>query len=337
MTIQENVTLADYTTFKLGGQARFFAVVSSEEELIEVIAFCGEKNIPFFVLGGGSNLLISDHGYAGLVIKMEITGVNFDGPMVECAAGENWDDFVRKTIEHGLCGLENLSAIPGTVGAAPVQNIGAYGVEVQDFIYSVRAYDTRSREFVELGKKDCLFAYRDSLFKNQKGRYIVTKVSFKLKSDGLVNLSYKDLDKYFAEKKMGRLPTPPEIREAVIAIRREKLPDWKTWGTAGSFFKNPVIPLQQYVDLKIRYPDLPGYPECDGGFIKVSLGWILDKVCELKGKCFDKVCVYEKQALVIAVKPGALAQDVRDLTRKIHDVVYDKTNIKIEAEVEWVN
>ena len=337
MTIQENVSLSQYTTFKIGGPAKFFCLINSENELIEAIDFARQKNVPVFVIGGGSNLLVSDTGFSGLVIKFDKKGFLMNDGTITAYAGEDWDNFVEETLRHGYCGLENLSAIPGTVGASPVQNIGAYGVEVSEFIESVFVYDLKNGKFQNLTKTECQFSYRDSIFKQQKGRFIILKVTFRLKKDGVVNTEYKDLSDYFNKLNLERVPTPSEVRKAVIEIRHSKLPDWQKWGTAGSFFKNPIIPIQQYVDLKQKYTDLPGFPECDGSLIKVSLGWILDKICNAKGLSVGNAYVYEKQALVLVAKPGAKASDVIELSRRIQDMVKEKTGIVVEAEVEWVN
>jgi UDP-N-acetylmuramate dehydrogenase len=337
MNIQENISLSQYTTFKTGGPAKFFCKVKSEKELIEVLDFAKNKSLPVFILGGGSNLLVSDSGYQGLVIKIEMLGIAYSQNLVTASAGENWDDFVQETIDRGYGGLENLSAIPGTVGASPVQNIGAYGAEASQFIESVRVYDIHGEQFIDLKNEECQFSYRDSVFKEQKGRFVVISVTFNLKKSGQVNIEYKDLQEYFANQNLGRTPSVIEVRNAVISIRQSKLPDWQKWGTAGSFFKNPIIPIQQYVDLKQKYTDLPGFPDCDGSCIKVSLGWILDKICNAKGMSVGNVYVYEKQALVLVAKPGAKSAEVVELSRKIQDMVKEKTGIVVEAEVEWVN
>lgn len=335
MIFQENVSLAKYTTFKIGGPAKFFCMVKDEKELVEAVDFAKNKNLPIFVIGGGSNLLVSDSGFAGLVIKPEIRGIEYNENFVTAGAGENWDDFVGYTVSHGYYGLENLSAIPGTVGASPVQNIGAYGAEVANTIYSVRVLDIGSSEFVVLKNSECGFEYRDSVFKHQKGRHVVVSVTFKLEKNGKVNIEYKDLKDYFANKGIDN-PTTKEVRDAVVEVRGGKLPDWNSWGTAGSFFKNPIISVQEYVDLKQKFPDMPSFPEC-GGKIKVSLGWILDKVCNAKGLSVGNARVYEKQALVLVAKPGASSAEVVELSRKIQDLVKEKTGLIIEAEVEWVN
>jgi UDP-N-acetylmuramate dehydrogenase len=351
MTILENISLAQYTTFKIGGNARFFCLIKSVDDLKEAVKFAKEKSVPFFVLGGGSNVLISDEGFHGLVMKMEIEGISKHemrntkyeekSEIVSAGAGEMWDSFVEWTLEHGFNGLENLSAIPGTVGATPVQNIGAYGVEVGQLIYKVHAFDTQTMKEVELSGRDCHFGYRNSLFKHEKGRYIVTQVDFVLKKDGKVNISYKELQERFGDQVVP--PTPVEIRKAVIDIRWHKLPDWNMWGTAGSYFKNPVVTKEKFDELKNLYPEIPGFPETDERgqvsytHVKIPLGWILDNVCHAKGMMHGRVGTYEKQALVIVTKPGSTARDVVDFTHDLMKQVKDKTGITIEAEVEWVN
>lgn len=335
LIIKEQESLAPYTTFKIGGPARFFCTISNQDDLSEAVAFAQEKKIPIFVLGGGSNVLISDKGFDGLVIKIEIMGIEEQGDILLAGAGEQWDDFVEYAVNKGLYGIENLSAIPGTVGAAPVQNIGAYGTDAAEKIHAVSAFDTKERVFVEFSNAECHFSYRDSIFKKEKGRYIITRVSFSLKRDGAVNTTYKDVKEYFVKKGITD-PSLKEVREAVIDIRWNKLPDWKLWGTAGSFFKNPIICTEHYEGLKKAYPDLPGYPEGDG-VVKVSLGWILDKICNMKGYCAGNVCVYEKQALVLVTKPGATSEEVIKMAQDIMKMVKEKTGIDIEGEVEWVN
>ncbi len=346
MTIQEQIQLAEYTTFKIGGPARFFCQVSDEDGLVEAVMFAHDKNLRVFILGGGSNILISDKGFDGLVIKMEIGGIKYEAgnTIVSVGAGEQWDTLVEQTVERGLYGLENLSAIPGTVGAAPVQNIGAYGSEASKVITNVRAFDTKTMKFVELSNADCNFSYRDSLFKKEKGRYIITRVDFSLSKNGKVDIGYKDLADYFANLMRVGLnknknitdPSLQEVREAVINVRWGKLPDWKLWGTAGSFFKNPVVSADKFAELKNKYPELLGFPESDGR-VKVSLGWVLDNVCHVKGMQKGHVQVYEKQALVLVTKPGAMSEEVVSLAHELMDMVKEKTGIEIEGEVEWVN
>jgi len=339
MTIRENISLAQYTTFKIGGKARFFCRVRSEDDLLYAINFAKANNLPIFILGGGSNILISDKGFAGLVIRMKIGGINFKDigrtVVASAGAGEMWDDLVERSVAKGLYGLENLSAIPGTVGAAPVQNIGAYGAEISQTLRCVRVFDTKKNIFEELSHAECQFSYRDSVFKHQKGRYIITRVDFELLKEGEVNIDYKDLKVYFESKGMVN-PSLLDVRNAVIEIRWNKLPDWKLWGTAGSFFKNPVVSSEHYERLKKEYPDLPSFPEIDDRF-KLPLGWILDRICDVKGLCIGNVCTYEKQALVLVTKPGATSEEVVALAHELMERVKEKTGIEIEGEVEWVN
>lgn len=334
MEIQKNILLAKYTTFKIGGPASFFCVVKTEQDLLDAVKYAKDNNLPIFVLGGGSNIIIDDKGYSGLVIKVEFKGINYAGSRVSAAAGEVWDDLVADAVSKGLAGLENLSWIPGTVGAAPVQNIGAYGAEVSNTIYSVRVLDTSNMTFIDLLNHDCDFKYRSSVFKLEKGRYIIVSVSFDLYSENKINSTYKELKDYLSNKNI-TTPKLKDVRDAVIDIRRNKLPDLNEWGTAGSFFKNPIISIGDYDVLKIKYPDMVVFPS-DMDHVKVSLGWILDRVCGLKGVCSGNVCTYSKQALVIVTKPGATSDEVRIFTEDIVSKVKEKTGILIEREVEVV-
>ena len=337
MSIQEHISLAQYTTFKIGGKARFFCSVHSEDELVEAVRFAQEKSLRILVIGGGSNMLISDKGFDGLVIRMNIKGIVSSGEQLTIGAGEVWDDLVAYTVDAGIYGFENLSAIPGTVGAAPVQNIGAYGVETSRLIVSVRALDTQTLKCVELSNSECTFGYRDSLFKHQKGRYIITSVTFFAYKVGQVHIEYKDLKEYFKTEIEHKVTlSVSQVRNAVISIRAAKLPDWKQWGTAGSFFKNPIVSQKKFEDLKKTYPDLPHFVEPDNN-VKIPLGWILDKICNMKGLKHGRVRVYEKQALVLVSEPGATADEVTSLARILMDCVKEKTGIEIEGEVEWVN
>ncbi len=347
MKILENISLAKYTTFKIGGNARFFCVVTSEDELVEAVKFAKEKNtdghaLPFLVLGGGSNMLVSDKGFNGLVIKMEMknTVINDEDSIMSSSAGELWDSLVECSVNNGLYGLENLSAIPGTVGAAPVQNIGAYGAEVSQTLLDVRSLDTKSMTFVNFSNKDCKFGYRDSIFKHERDsktgqpRYIITAVAFQLTRKGVLKMDYKDVKEYF-EKNHVTGPTLSDLRKAIVEIRESKLPDWKVWGTAGSFFKNPSVPAAQFAELKNKFPDLPGFPENDGS-VKVSLGYVLDKVCDAKGLMMGNVGTYDKQALVLIAKSGATAAEVYSLVDELKRRVKEKTGIVIEAEVDMI-
>lgn len=333
MKIEKDISLKEFTTFKIGGRAQFFCYVKNEADLVEAVDFAKAQKIPLFILGGGSNILISDKGFDGLVIKIEMKGIEFieNGDLVKVVvkAGENWDELVGQTVDKGLYGLENLSLIPGTVGATPVQNIGAYGGEVKDTIDIVRVYNISENKFEDLTNVDCLFSYRDSIFKKHPGKYIVVSVSFILRKNGKVNIEYKDLKDYFKENKS---PTLSEVRNAVIEIRKHKLPDVKVIGTAGSFFKNSVIDHSQARDLKAKYPDLPIFP-FNETHMKVSTAWIIDNICGYKGITRGNVGTYKNQALVLVNNGGAQASEVISLAQEIKKVVKDKTGIGIEYEV----
>lgn len=337
MEILENIILAPYTTFKIGGPARYFCVVTNEEDVAEATKFAKKKRVSIMVIGGGSNLLISDKGFRGLVMKNEIKGVEWkdegDTVKITAGAGEDWEELVKQSVEKGLYGMEHLSSIPGTVGATPIQNIGAYGVDASSIIESVKAMDISASKFVTLDNASCKFGYRDSVFKHDKGKYIVTSVTYRVKKHGKAEIGYKDVAEYFKKRDI-REPTLAQVRQAVIEIRKNKLPDWKMWGTAGSFFKNPIVSAQEFQKLEKRFPGLPGYIENDGR-VKVALGWILDKVCNVRGLVIGNVGTYEKQALVVVVKPGATASEVVAFARHLMECVKEKTGLVIESEVEW--
>ena len=340
MKIEEHISLKPLTTFGIGGKARYFSRAGSVAELEEAVVFAKKEKVPIFILGGGSNVLISDEGFAGLVIKMDILGIEFvpkKSGVVEvvAGAGEEWDYLVGLAVEKGLHGIENLSHIPGSVGAAPVQNIGAYGVEVKGTISFVEVFDIESGETRVLKNKGCQFSYRDSIFKGEKGKQlIVTKDGFELKSNGKVNISYRDLEAYFSKKKVDA-PTLAEVRQAVVEIRCAKLPDWRVIGTAGSFFKNPIVTKRSFVALRKLYPELLSYPWSKGA-VKLSLAWILDNVCNAKGFHVGKATVYKNQALVLVNEGGASAEEVKELASKLQALVKEKTGIMIEPEVQWV-
>ena len=338
MKIQENVSLKEYTTFKIGGPARFFCIVTNEDELIEAIGFSKKNKIEFFILGGGSNLLISDAGFQGLVIKMEMKGISYkeEGDLVKvtAGAGENWDTFVEETVEKGLYGLENLSLIPGTVGAAPVQNVGAYGSEAKDTIETVHVLDVLKDEHKDLTNEECKFAYRDSMFKKNVGRYVVLSVTFVLNKKGKLNLTYKDVQEQLAFKRI-KEPTLKQVREAVIEIRTRKLPDLKKYGTAGSFFKNVVVPQAKAKELLAKYPDMILHAVNEKK-VKIPIAWILDHVCGFRGVKKGNVGTYQNQALVLINYGDGTATELIALAQKMVDAVYEKTGIEIEPEVEYV-
>ena len=328
MEIEENIPLAPLTTFRLGGAARFFVRVKSVDELKQSLDFARDKNLATLIFGGGSNVLVRDAGFDGLVIKIEIAGIEQEGEMLIAGAGESWDGLVARAVNDGLWGIENLSGIPGTVGAAPVQNIGAYGSEIKNTLAWVEAFDTQSGQVVRLQNTDCGFGYRTSRFKKEPGRFVVLRAVFKLNKNGAPNTSYKDL----ADSARSNLA---EIRAKVLAVRAGKFPDLKKEGTAGSFFLNPVVSAQKAAELLEKYPGLPNFPAENGR--KVSLAWLLDNVLHVKGLSVGGARLYEKQPLCIAASRTASASDVAGLAKKVAELVQDKLKIIIEPEVKIIN
>lgn len=347
MKHEHTVSLAAHTTFRLGGTAKDFYIAQSLEDLREIKADMGRrrlKNSPFIVLGGGSNMLVGNDVTVP-IIKNELYGikhvpVDWNTVEIQAASGESWDAVVALATDKGLYGLEVLSGIPGTVGAAPVQNIGAYGSEVRETIQSVEVFDMATGELRTLTNEECAFAYRDSMFKRPENKsLIITKVIFHVTKNGRVNIGYKDLKEYFKDR-MSSTVTPQEVRKAVLEIRAAKLPNIAEIGTAGSFFKNPFISRDHYETLLKEYPKMPGFIEGTPGHerVKIPLAWILDNVCGLKGWKNEAgtVGLYEKQPLAIVHFGGGTAEHVADVAWHVADQVYKKTKIKIEWEVEAV-
>ncbi len=338
MNIKEQEYLKKYTTFKTGGPASFFIDVNSEAGVIEALRFARNKNLSAFILGGGANLLFKDSGFDGVVIRLnnkEVTFNEFPNGKVEVVvdAGMDWDELVALTVEKGLHGLENLSLIPGRVGASPVQNIGAYGVEVKDRISFVETIDKRDFSKKVFSPRECEFSYRNSFFKTPEGKnYVVTKVGFMLEIKGSLNIEYKDIKEYF--ETTGKNVDLINVRKAIIEVRNKKLPDHKVFGTAGSFFKNPIIDIDLYHELLKKYPGIPAHKESEG-FVKIPLGFIIDKICGMRGYKDGKVSTHKDQALVI-VSEGAKASEIIGFANKISEAVFSKTGIKIEREVEII-
>lgn len=323
--------LARHTTFRIGGPARFFIEVKTVPDLVEAVAYTAMAKLPYLTLGGGSNLLISDAGFDGVVIKVEVEGIEFpEKDLLVVGAGEVWDDVVAAAVSRNLSGIENLSYIPGNAGAAPVQNIGAYGAEIKEVIEWVEVFDPLIMGVRSLTNSECRFGYRDSLFKSEEGKnLIVTRIAMRLRENGKPNISYKDLAVYFTGKEE---TTIAEVRNAVIEIRKKKLPDVAEVGTAGSFFKNPIVTESKYVELVEKYPDLPSFAAGEG-FKKIPLAWVLDKICGLNGYKEGNVGLYKTQPLALVNFGGATANDIKNLAASIEAQVKEKTGIEIEWEV----
>lgn len=326
--------LAPYTTLGAGGNAEFFAEVDTEEGLMDAVRWAKGKQLSVHILAGGSNVLVPDEGVAGLVIRPLFSGVTYaeenDRVLATVGAGVPLDAFVAETVEKELWGIENLSGIPGTVGATPVQNVGAYGVEIQHVVSWVRVFDCTAEKFFEMQNDACMFGYRDSIFKKEEGKnLVITHVTFSLSRIAAPKIAYKDLAERFASTDV---PLIADIRNAVLEIRSRKFPDWKVVGTAGSFFKNPIIPEAQGAAVLAKYPDIPSFSHEDG-MMKISLGWVLDKVCGLKGYREGNVGLYEAQALVLVCEKGTSAHEIENFAEKISDRVFEKISVRIEREV----
>lgn len=346
MEIQENVCLAPLTTLNVGGPARFFVKARTNDEVINAIRFAQQRNLPLFVLGGGSNVVISDRGFDGLVLQIAMEGIEKTREagkiQFDAAAGVDWDNFVAQSVSAKCAGIECLSGIPGTVGGTPVQNVGAYGQEVSQTITSVLAFDLKEDCVRELSAHECGFGYRTSIFNTtQRGRYIVLRVTFALSLDRSANLTYADLQKYFA----GRANTPSllEVRDAVLKIRASKGmlinlpgPDGKS---VGSFFKNPILSEGELNDLqqraesrKLRIPVYPALAQLH----KVSAAWLVENSGFSKGYQRGKVGISSKHALAIINRGGASATEIIELTEEIQNRVSQTWGIKLQPEPVFV-
>ena len=335
MNIQKNVSLKNYNTFGISANAKRFISVNSVYELQQILKV--EKDI--FLISGGSNMLLTTD-IDKLVVHINIKGVSIDNENENAVyltvnAGENWHDFVLWCISQNYGGIENLSLIPGYVGTCPIQNIGAYGVEVKDTITKVEALDIKTGKLVQFSNKDCNFGYRNSIFKNEvKDKYIITSVSFKLTTvHHNLNSSYGAIETELSLKKISK-PSLKDISEAVIAIRKSKLPDPKELGNSGSFFKNPVISSTQYLKLQKEYADIPGYKISDIE-VKIPAGWLIEKA-GFKGKRHGEFGVHDKQALVLVNYGNANGKEIYQLAKKIKVNIIKKFEITLEIEVNII-
>ncbi|MEL7588915.1 MAG: UDP-N-acetylmuramate dehydrogenase [Prolixibacteraceae bacterium] len=331
---EKNFSLQKYNTFGLNARSRYYFEFTEEEDLPAFLCRFEEwPGSPLLFLGGGSNLLFRGD-FEGLVLHVSIPGIKMlreDDRHVwlEAGAGETWDNFVLWCVNAGYSGVENLSLIPGNVGAAPVQNIGAYGIEVRESVSLVKGFDLKSFEFLEIPAESCEFSYRDSIFKRRlKGRFIVTSVVFKLNKFAAFKLSYGDLKEEV--EKLGGVNLS-HVREAVIAIRRRKLPDPEILGNAGSFFKNPLVQQDQAEELKAAFPSLPVYPAGDG-YAKLAAGWLIEQ-CGWKGYRMGDAGVHEKQALVLVNYGHATGEQLLELSRRIRESVRGRFSVDLEPEV----
>jgi UDP-N-acetylmuramate dehydrogenase len=329
MTLREQVPLSSLTTFKTGGVAKYVIEAVTVEELKEALSFARKQELPWYVLGEGSNVLASDAGYDGVIIRPRFDELLFENEEVVVGAGVAWDAVVRTVASHELWGMENLAGIPGTTGAAPIQNIGAYGAEAGETISFVKVLSSVNGETYTFTKKECNFSYRDSRFK-QDPTLIVTAVGFTLSRISAPRLSYVDLAR--VQDEGVDLSSPSAIGDAVRTVRARKFPDLSVSGTAGSFFKNPVISEDTLFTLRRAYPDLPSF-QAEGG-VKIPLAFVLDRMLSLRGFRMGKARLFETQPLVLVLEEGGSASDVETLAQYVATIVKEKTGISIEREVQ---
>ncbi|GAB2694937.1 UDP-N-acetylmuramate dehydrogenase [Mucilaginibacter koreensis] len=336
LQIQENVSLKNFNTFGIEASARYFVEISRPEELSELFADPQWLQTERLILGGGSNMLFI-HDFAGLVIRLNIRGIehriHHDEVIVEAGAGENWNELVLFCVDHGYAGMENLALIPGSVGASPVQNIGAYGVELKDVFHSCVAFEIATGEFKTFTKEDCHFSYRESIFKQLKGQYIITSVKFQLSLIPHLKLHYGAIEQELAQRGIAA-PTLKDVAQVVSHIRVSKLPDPSTIGNAGSFFKNPVIPAEQFNRLVEQYPQVVNFPAGEG-LVKLAAGWLIEQ-CGWKGKVVGHTGTWKNQALVLVNHGGATGAEVYALSSQIIDSVYTKFGVMLEREVNMI-
>lgn len=337
--IEENVSLKPYNTFGLEASARYFTEITEAGQLISLLKDPARASEKKLFLGGGSNILLLND-FDGLVIKIAIKGINMTeetaGHMtLRAGAGEVWHNFVLHCIERNLGGVENMSLIPGTVGAAPMQNIGAYGAEVKDTFHSLEALNLETLETEVFDREKCAFGYRESFFKHEgRNRYVILNVSFKLSKRPVINIAYGAIRQTLTE--MGAdSPTIRDVSNAVIRIRKSKLPDPAEIGNSGSFFKNPEITAEEYLKTREKYPEIPGY-EVNEGIVKVPAGWLIEQA-GWKGKRFGQVGVHDKQALVLVNFGGGKGREIADLAARIQASVFEKFGIGISPEVNFIS
>ncbi len=334
MQIESGVSLKPFNTFGLPAVAQQLVRIAGDADVRRVLDHPQLGRAPKFVLGGGSNIVLT-RDMPQLVLKVEVRGRRLveeraDAWIVEAGAGESWHEFVAWTLQQGWPGLENLALIPGTVGAAPVQNIGAYGIELKDRFESLDAVDLVTGRSVTLGPSICAFGYRDSVFKHSlAGRTLITRVRFRLPRPWPPVLGYLDIERKMRESGVVA-PSAQQVFDWVCAIRRAKLPDPALIGNAGSFFKNPVVTPEQCRDIIGRDPEVVHYPLPDGS-VKLAAGWLID-ACGWKGKAVGGAAVYEKQALVLVNRGGAIGAEVMTLARAIQESVYGRFGIRLEPE-----
>lgn len=337
MQIQNDISLSTLTTMRLGGIAHEVATITSKKELEEIIAYAQDQQKAFFVIGGGSNIIAPETDYPGIIILSRIPGFEIidqtdSNTTIRIGAGENWDEIVKRIVNMGLSGIEAMSAIPGTIGATPVQNVGAYGQEIADTFVELEAYDTNAHQWVILDKDACHFSYRNSIFKDTVSRHhIITSVTLRLNKQWLKPPFYDSLQRYF-ETHGTTDYSPASVRDAVIAVRASKLPDPKLIANTGSFFKNPIVSKQKADELLATYPSMPQFPTADGT-IKLAAGWLIEQA-GLKGYAAHGIRTYPENALVIVNDSATNYTQLAEFKDEIIASVLNKFAVTLEQEPE---
>ncbi|MCM8558976.1 UDP-N-acetylmuramate dehydrogenase [Pseudomonas shahriarae] len=333
LDVQPQVSLKAFNSFGIDVRAQWFAEAHSDADVREGLAYAAAQQLPLLVIGGGSNLLLTQD-IPALVLRMATQGIRVlhdDGQqvLVEAEAGEAWHPFVLWTLAQGFSGLENLSLIPGTVGAAPMQNIGAYGVEIKDVFAGLTALDRQTGELRDFSLEECNFAYRDSLFKHEVGRWLILRVRFTLNRVAHLKLGYGPVQQRLAEQGIAQA-TPSDVSRAICSIRSEKLPDPAVLGNAGSFFKNPLVSQELAAQLQLQYPDLVAYPQADGQ-VKLAAGWLIEKA-GWKGFREGDAGVHRLQALVLVNYGAATGLDISSLAQRIQRDIAERFKVDLEME-----
>jgi len=333
LQVQPQVSLKPFNTFGVDVRAQLFAEAHSDADVREALAYATSHDVPLLVIGGGSNLLLTAD-IPALVLRMATRGIRVlsdDGNrvVIEAEAGEPWHPFVQHTLAQGFSGLENLSLIPGTVGAAPMQNIGAYGVEIKDVFAGLTALDRQTGELRDFSLEECNFAYRDSVFKQQPGRWLILRVRFALDRVAHLHLEYGPVRQRLTEQGIEQ-PTPTDVSRAICSIRSEKLPDPAVLGNAGSFFKNPLVPAAVVAQIKAQHPDLVAYAQPDGQ-MKLAAGWLIERA-GWKGFREADAGVHKLQALVLVNYGAATGLQLLDLAQRIQKDIAERFNVELEME-----
>ena len=333
MRIERDYSLKQHNTFGIEAKCAQFVEYSTEEEAREVAELLRTSHVPYIIIGGGSNLLLT-HDYEGIVVHSACKGISRHGNCLECGSGEVFDDVVAQSIHMGLYGAENLSLIPGDVGASAVQNIGAYGAEAKDLIRSIKAVEIATGRVCEISHADCAYGYRQSRFKHEwKNQYLILSVTYEFNDTFEPRLDYGNIRAELEKEGIG-MPTAQQLRDTIIRIREAKLPDPKVLGNAGSFFMNPIVTRQKYNELAALYEGMPHY-DVDADSVKIPAGWMIDQ-CGWKGKSLGRAGVHDKQALVLVNRGGATGQEVVALCQQIQTDVKAKFGIDIYPEVNVI-